>query len=99
MNIRIIMLTLALLAGAMQVQLWLSEDGRRKTSELRLAAAEQRQQNQVQRERNAALNAEVVNLKESREAAEERARSNLGMIGKSETFYQVVPAAKERQPR
>ena len=33
-----------------------------------------------------------MNLKQSREAAEERARSNLGMIGKGETFYQVVPA-------
>ena len=45
------------------------------------------------RERNQSLEAEVINLKVSREAAEERARSDLGLIGNSETFYQVVPAA------
>jgi cell division protein FtsB len=43
--------------------------------------------------RNAALDAEVVNLKRSHEAAEERARTDLGMIGPDETFYQVVPVA------
>ena len=37
--------------------------------------------------------AEVVNLKQSSEAAEERARTDLGMIGPKETFYQVVPVA------
>ena len=30
---------------------------------------------------------------QSLEAAEERARTDLGMIGPSETFYQVVPVA------
>jgi len=45
------------------------------------------------RERNAALDAEVINLKQGVDAAEERARSDLGMIGENETFYQVVPVA------
>ena len=31
-----------------------------------------------------------------KEAAEERARTDLGMIGKSETFYQVVPASGDK---
>jgi cell division protein FtsB len=44
-------------------------------------------------QRNQALDAEVVNLKQSFEAAEERARTDLGMIGVNETFYQVVPAS------
>jgi cell division protein FtsB len=35
----------------------------------------------------------VVNLKQGLEAAEERARTDLGLIGRSETFYQVVPDA------
>ena len=48
------------------------------------------------RDRNAALDAEVVNLKQGLEAAEERARTDLGMIGRKETFYQVVPAAESR---
>ncbi|MCH7855016.1 MAG: septum formation initiator family protein, partial [Proteobacteria bacterium] len=44
------------------------------------------------RARNAILDAEVMNLKHGRDAAEERARTDLGMIGPSETFYRVVPA-------
>ena len=82
----------------MQAELWLSADGYRKTRDLRLAVQEQRQQNRLLRERNTALDAEVVNLKESREAAEERARSDLGLIGRNETFYQVVPATSSGTP-
>ncbi len=76
----------------MQASLWLSDDGYRKTLKLRQAVAEQRQLNQSLRERNVALDAEVLNLKNGRAAAEERARTDLGLIGKTETFYQVVPA-------
>jgi cell division protein FtsB len=88
---RWIIVILAIAGLAMQGQLWLSEDGYRKTRNLREAVAEQRLQNDALKERNEALEAEVVNLKQGREAAEERARTDLGMIGKSETFYQVVP--------
>lgn len=87
---------IAILASAcvaMQAQLWFSTDGYRKTHELRLAAISQRQQNEKLKERNLALEAEVVNLKLRQEAAEERARTNLGMIGKNETFYLVVPVS------
>jgi cell division protein FtsB len=77
----------------LQVQLWLSDDGHRKTIKLRTAVAEQRELNASLRDRNAALDAEVINLKQGRDAAEERARTDLGMIGKAETFYQVVPVA------
>ena len=83
---------LAIAGLAMQGQLWLSEDGFRKTRHLRDAVSLQLSQNQVLRDRNSNLEAEVINLKEGREAAEERARTDLGMIGKTETFYQVVPA-------
>jgi len=80
----------------MQGQLWLSDAGFSKTRNLRNAAQEQRVQNEALRDRNLALEAEVLNLKNGRSAAEERARTDLGMIGKSETFYQVVPASGDR---
>ena len=87
------MLIMLAIAGlAMQGQLWLSDDGFRKTRDLRGAVAEQRGQNQALSNRNTSLEAEVINLKQGREAAEERARTDLGMIGKNETFYQVIPA-------
>jgi cell division protein FtsB len=77
----------------MQGKLWLSVEGFGKTRNLRTAVAEQRAQNEQLRERNKSLDAEVINLKQSSEAAEERARTDLGMIGLDETFYQVVPVA------
>ena len=74
----------------------MSDGGYRKTMKLRAAVADQSLMNQQLRDRNAALDAEVVNLKQGLEAAEERARTDLGMIGRKETFYQVVPVAESR---
>ena len=82
---------------AMQAQLLLSADGYRKTRDLRIAAQDQRLQNEELMQRNNSLEAEVINLKNRNEAAEERARTNLGMIGKNETFYQVVPVANNKE--
>ena len=93
MNLRWIVAALLVATLSLQWRLWLSDDGYQQSRELRLAAALQRAQNEELKKRNKALEAEVLNLKQSREAAEERARTNLGMIGKSETFYQVVPAS------
>ena len=46
--------------------------------------------NQRLRERNETLLAEVSDLKQGREAIEERARSELGMIAPDETFIRVL---------
>ncbi len=81
---------LLLAAVTLQGELWFSKDGYRKTRDLRGAVHEQRVINAELEARNAALDAEVVNLKEGVEAAEERARTDLGLIGENETFYQVV---------
>ncbi|MDH3614628.1 MAG: septum formation initiator family protein [Gammaproteobacteria bacterium] len=93
MNSRWMLVMLGVAALTLQGQLWFSGDGFGKTRDLRAAVAEQRAQNEELRERNQALDAEVINLKQSSEAAEERARTDLGMIGPKETFYQVVPVA------
>lgn len=90
--LRWLLVVLGLVAILLQVELWLSDGGYRKTLKLRAAVAEQKQQNELLRTRNAALDAEVINLKQGLEAAEERARTDLGMVGPGETFYQVVPA-------
>ena len=90
---RCLLVVLAFVALTLQAQLWFSSAGFGKTQHLRAAVAEQFAQNDVLSLRNLALEAEVVNLKQSSEAAEERARTDLGMIGPKETFYQVVPAS------
>jgi cell division protein FtsB len=87
------MIVLLIMGLTLQGQLWLSDDGFRKTRDLRDAVERQRLENNSLRARNAVLDAEVINLKHGRDAAEERARTDLGMIGKTETFYQVVPAS------
>ena len=87
---------LVLLGGLVMVlfgQLLISDGGYQKTLDLRNAVAEQRELNDELRRRNRALDAEVINLKQGLEAAEERARTDLGLIGETETFYQVVSAA------
>ncbi len=88
------MIVLLIMGISMQGQLWLSNDAYRKTRDLRNAVEQQRAENEALRARNGVLDAEVVNLKNGRDAAEERARTDLGMIGASETFYQVVPATE-----
>ena len=87
------MVALVIAGLGLQIDLWFSEDGYQKTMKLRTAVNDQSALNDSLRERNAALDAEVINLKQGVDAAEERARSDLGMIGKHETFYQVVPVA------
>jgi cell division protein FtsB len=91
-----LLLLFGILALGLQGPLWLSDGGYRKTRDLRQAVNEQLQENDVLRLRNGALEAEVLNLKQGHDAAEERARTDLGMIGKHETFFQVVPASAPR---
>ena len=89
-SMRWLIALLGITACLLQVELWLADDGFRKTVQLRDAVAEHRAQNESLKARNAALDAEVINLKQGLEAAEERARTDLGLIGEHETFYQVV---------
>ncbi len=87
---RWLLIGLGIIAVLLQAELWISDSGFQKTRELRDAVNQQRELNEELRTRNAALDAEVVNLKQGFEAAEERARTDLGLIGQGETFYQVV---------
>ena len=75
----------------LQYRVWLSADGVREVARLRQAVAAQRADNARLGERNHQLAAEVRDLKTGMDALEERARSDLGMIARNETFYQVVP--------
>ncbi len=74
----------------LQFQLWLGEGGLIEVKRLREAINTQQQENARLKARNAALEAEVRDLKRGLEAVEERARSELGMIKKDETFFQII---------
>ena len=90
MSLRGLLVVLGSVACGLLAQLLFSDGGYSKTLQLREAVREQRALNEELRRRNAALDAEVINLKKGLDAAEERARTDLGLIGESETFYQVV---------
>ena len=77
----------------LQYRLWVSEHGVREVARLQTAISVQGAANRELIERNRQLGAEVNNLKVGLTALEERARSELGMVGNSETFYQVVTPA------
>lgn len=77
----------------LQYRIWLSEDGVHQVMRLHQAVAAQRAENDQLAERNRQLAAEVRDLKTGLDALEERARSDLGMIARNETFYQVVPSS------
>jgi cell division protein FtsB len=88
--VRILILILFLLIVILQYRLWVGEGSLAEVSTLQQQVEEQKTQNASLRDRNAALDAEVTDLKTGFEAIEERARSELGMIREDETFYQVV---------
>ncbi len=92
MSLRVLLSALLLLLIALQARLWLSDGGYREVWRLRAQVRAQVEENRTLAMRNAALDAEVNDLKSGFAAAEERARTDLGMVGEQETFYQVVPA-------
>jgi len=87
---RIFLGCLVAVLALLQYRLWLSDEGMREVWHLSAAVESQRADNAVLVERNGQLRAEVANLKKGLTALEERARNDLGMIGATETFYQVV---------
>ena len=81
---------LFILLLALQYRLWVGQGSLAEVSRLSTSIEQKRASNSVLRERNNALDAEVQDLKQGVDAIEERARSELGMIKKDETFFQIV---------
>ena len=81
-----------------QVPLWLGKGGWLTAWRLESKLDTERAKNLQLEDRNAALAAEVRDLKQGTEAIEERARSELGMIRHDEVFFQlpVQPAGAAR---
>ncbi len=87
---RLLVLALVLVLVLLQGRLWLSNDGLRKVWLLDSQVLERSEENRGLAARNAALEAEVLDLKQGLAATEERARTELGMIAEGETFFQVI---------
>ena len=91
---------LAAILGALivliQYPLWLGKGGWLRAWESDRQLEAQRASNRLLEGRNAALAAEVRDLKQGIEAIEERARYELGMIRKDEVFFQIVEPQPEK---
>ena len=88
---------LAALIALLQHPLWIGKGSWLRVWEVDQQLKAQRDTNQKLVLRNAALDAEVRDLKQGLDAIEERARSELGMIKRDEIFFQIVderPAPK-----
>jgi cell division protein FtsB len=87
---RVLAGVLVVLLVALQLRLWVSEDGFRGVARLDSQVTTQRAENARLAERNRRLEAEVTDLREGFSALEERARADLGLVGPNESFYIVT---------
>jgi cell division protein FtsB len=93
---RVVTLILIALLLLLQYPLWLGKGSWLKVWDLHRQVEAQQQVNQQTRERNAVLNAEVLDLKQGTAAIEERARSDLGMIKRDEVFFRLLEDPPEQ---
>jgi cell division protein FtsB len=97
---KLLALVLAALIALIQYPLWLGKGSWLRVLEIDREIQIQREANRRLHARNAALDAEVRDLKEGMDAIEGRARSELGMVRHDEIFFQLVdPSAGSAPPR
>ncbi len=92
------MWVLAALFLFLQFRLWVGDGSLAEVWRLNRQVEVQRAENGALKERNQTLEAEVRDLKQGQAAIEERAREDLGMIGKDETFFQIVEPDADPTP-
>lgn len=81
---------LVLVLLVLQWRLWVGDGGVAELHQLEGQLMVQQEKNAALRERNQLLESEVLDLKNGLEAVEERARADLGMTRKDETFYMII---------
>src|SRR5512135_224386 len=87
---RVVTYILLALLLLLQYPLWLGKGSWLKVWDMGKQVEAQKQINEQTQKRNAALDAEVRDLKSGTDAIEERARSELGMVKQREVFFQVI---------
>ena len=92
---KVVAAILFILLIVLQAKLWFGTHGVFQLWSMQEDIEEIKQKNNELSKRNEQLHAEVIELKEGKEALEERARSQLGFIKDGEVFYRVVPQEKE----
>jgi cell division protein FtsB len=87
---RLLIAVLLLLLLMLQYRLWFGDGSLSEVVQLSRELDEQKQKLAELEERNRRLEAQVLDLQNGLDAYEEKARNDLGMIRKDETFFQIV---------
>lgn len=98
---KFISLILLILLMVLQYRLWMGNGSLTEVHHLEQTRQDLIAETLRLQERNQSLAAEVNDLKHGNDAIEERARTEMGMIGKDEIFYQIIhqqqPAAGQEK--
>lgn len=91
-SLRFNLIVVVLLAALvfLQYRLWFQSGGIRDLVELKKTLTTQADENDKLKKKNEMLLFQIQRLQNSKDEAESRARNELGMIKKGETFYQIV---------
>lgn len=81
---------LVIIFGFLQYKLWIAEGKVQDLWSLEQRIETLKLENKTLLQRNFELGAEVSNLKQGLDVVEEKARQDLGLIGKDETFFQYI---------
>lgn len=87
---RSVILALLLALIGLQYKLWLSDGSVAQWISLKQRIEGQAQKNEALLNRNRAMQADILELKNGDQALEEEARHALGMIKKDEVYYQFL---------
>ena len=87
---RVLSIALMVVLAGLQYRIWVGQGSLAEVWRLTQSIEAQSATNVMLGNRNQRLHAEVLDLKQGLEAIEERARRELGMIARDETFYQIV---------
>jgi len=88
--VKLLLAFLIVIFCALQYRVWFGSGSVQEVWRLREETKSKSAELQKLQSRNEALRAEVEDLKRGLDAIEERARAELGMVSKDETFYQFV---------
>jgi cell division protein FtsB len=89
---KILISVLILVFIGLQYKLWFGDGSLSEVVQLTRELENQKTKLQELEERNRILEAQVLDLQNGLDAFEEKARNDLGMIKRGETFIQLIPA-------
>ena len=87
---RLLIVALIIVFIGLQYRLWFGDGSLSEVVQLTAELELQKQKLLELEERNRKLEAQVLDLQSGFDAYEEKARNDLGMIKKGETFFQIV---------